>query len=165
MQSTDLIFVNVSGVNGSTRNTKAVSRSFNGDGVIIDDQGKVVPGTIEVLRNLPTGQNTQAPEFPMAEFQAARAKGVAGAAELNAIQAAYQKQLKTWQDSQSGGTVEAQLAKSVLAYLKEFHNFREKDEGEFFYVRAEDLDVTVNETKGRKTYVVAGTAVFGKAAA
>lgn len=164
MLSTDLIMVNVSGVNGTTRHTKAIVRSFNGDGLEIDDSGNTKASSVERLRNLPTGQGTQAPEFPMAQFNAARAKGLAGAAELKQIQDAYNKQYTAWLSSQNGGTVEAQLAKSVLAYAKEFHGFREKDEGEYFVLRAEDLDVTVNETNGRKTYVVAGTAVFGAAA-
>jgi hypothetical protein len=161
MQSTDIIMVNVSGVNGTTRNTKAISRSFNGDGFETDDSGVVKASSVERLRNLPTGQNTEAPAFPHADFEAARKLGQAGAAKVKEIQEGYNKLYNSWIASLSGGSVEAQLAKSVLAYCLEFHNFRTKDEGEFFVLRPEDLEVTVNEVKGRKTYVVAGTAVFG----
>ena len=166
MNTNDMIMVNVSGVNGSTRNTKSISRSFNGLGELIDDNGQVVQGAAERLRNLPTGAVAEAPAWPAAEFEAARKLGAAGAEKIRKIQVEYSQLYTAWEKSIGGGNAKQSIARSVLEYAKEFHNFREKDEGEFFVLKPDDLAVVETKLKeDRVLYTVTGTAVFGKAAA
>ena len=161
MQLNDIIMVNVTGTNGTTRHQKTITRRFNGAGQPLNDNGQVDFGSTEVLRNLPTGSSAPAPDFPIEKFKAAQAKGAAGAAELSAIQVAYAEQYSQWEKSQSGGSESLETAKSVLAYTKEFHDFREED-GNHFVMKLENLDVSQQKLNdGRTLSTVSGTAVFG----
>jgi hypothetical protein len=159
MKTTDLIMLNVTGTNGTTRNQKTISRRFNGLGQDLDDNGQP-SGKADVLRNLPIdGQSSKAPDFPTAAFVEAQAKG--DAATLKQIQIAYAEQFSQWEKSQGGGNENLQVAKSALEYTKEFHGFREED-GDHFVMKLENLDVVTTTLKdGRTLYTVAGTAVFG----
>lgn len=169
MNTQDIIMVNVTGTNGATRHQKTISRQFNGAGQRLTDDGKVDVTATEVLRNLPGGSGTAAPEFPSAEFAAAQAKTASnnpslkqeGLTEIKAIQLAYANQINAWEKSQGGGNEKLQLAKSVLEYTKEFHDFKEVD-GDWFVMKLENLDVTtVKLNDGRTMYQVTGTAIFG----
>lgn len=169
MQANDIVMVNVTGTNGTTRHQKNISRSFNGAGSRINDNGQVDDTTGEVLRNLPGASSGAAPEFPAAEFAqaqkdtgssdpAVKAKGVE---KIKAIQIAYATLIQQWEKSQGGGNEKLVLAKAVLEYTKEFHGFKETD-GDWFVMKLENLDVTTTALNdGRTMYQVAGTAVFG----
>ena len=162
MQQNDIIMVNVTGTNGTTRHQKTITRRFNGAGLPLNDDGQVDATSKEALRNLPSGATATAPDFPMAQFVAAQAKGAAGLDEIKAIQIAYAEQFAAWEKSQGGGNESVQIAKSVLEYAKEFHNFSEVDNSEQFIMKLENLDVTSTTLKdGRTLATVAGTAVFG----
>lgn len=159
MQANDIVLVNVTGTNGTTRHQKTIARRFNGAGQALNDNGQVDVTAKEALRNLPSGVAANPPEFPMAEFNAASA--AKDIARLKAIQLAYGTKLKEWEQAQGGGSEELQIAKSVLEYTKEFHGFRETD-GDHFIMKLENLDVTKAPLPdGRTVYTVAGTAVFG----
>lgn len=169
MKQNDIVMVNVTGTNGTTRHQKNISRSFNGAGQRIDDNGKIDTTSGEVLRNLPGASSGAAPEFPAAEFAQAQAKtGSAdpadkakGLEQIKAIQIAYATLINQWEKSQGGGNEKVVLAKSVLEYTKEFHGFQETD-GDHFVMKLENLDVTtIALNDGRTMYQVAGTAVFG----
>ena len=169
MQQNDIIMVNVTGTNGTTRNQKTISRQFNGAGQRLNDNGQVDLSTGEVLRNLPTGSGVAAPEFPQAEFAAAQAKmgssdpavKAQGVKEVKEIQLAFATLINQWEKQQGGGSEKLVLVKSVLNYTKEFHGFSEED-GNHFVIKPENLDVTtVALADGRSMYQVAGTAVFG----
>jgi hypothetical protein len=161
MQSNDIVMVNVTGTNGTTRHQKTISRRFNGAGLPLNDDGKPVGDSAEVLRNLPSGTATKAPDFPTAKFLEAQGKGAEGAAEIKAIQIAYAQQFSDWEKSQGGGSENLQVAKSVLEYAKEFHAFQETD-GDHFVMKLDNLDVvTTTLSDGRTLYTVTGTAVFG----
>lgn len=164
MQNNDIIMVNVTGTNGTTRHQKTITRRFNGAGLPLNDDGMVDAGSKEALRNLPTGIVSKAPDFPAAEFAAAQAKGPAGASEIKAIQLAYAEQFAAWEKAQGGGNEALQIAKSVLEYTKEFHGFREED-GDHFVMKLENLDVVQTALKdGRSLFTTTGTAVFGASA-
>lgn len=161
MQINDIIMVNVTGTNGTTRHQKTITRRFNGAGLPLNDDGQIDAGNAETLRNLPTGQTSKAPDFPMAQFVAAQAKGAEGLDEIKAIQLAYAEQFAAWEKSQNGGNENLQIAKSVLEYAKEFHGFKESD-GDHFVMKLENLDVVTTTLKdGRTLYTTTGTAVFG----
>lgn len=161
MQLNDIIFVNVTGTNGTTRHQKTITRRFNGAGLPLTDDGQVDSGNTERLRDLPTGQSVKAPDFPTANFVAAQAKGAEGIAEIKAIQIAYAQAFAAWEKEQGGGNENLQIAKSVLAYTKEFHGFQETD-GDHFVMKLENLDVVTSTLKdGRTSATVTGTAVFG----
>lgn len=162
MQTQDIVMINVTGTNGTTRHQKTITRRFNGMGLPLNDDGQVDAANAEVLRNLPTGAAvSKAPDFPTAQFLAAQGKGAAGIDEIKAIQIAYAEQFAAWEKSQGGGNANLQIAKSVLEYTKEFHGFIETD-GDAFVMKLENLDVTQTTLKdGRSLFTVAGTAVFG----
>lgn len=161
MQATDIIQINVVGTNGETRHQKSITRSFNGLGQLIDDNGVPVAGSDEVLRNLPNGAGAPLPEFPTAAFQAAAAKGAAGLGEVKAIQMAYAQQVAEYEKANQGGSEKLQIAKAVLEYTKEKHGFREED-GNWFVMKLADLEVFSAQAKdGRTVWTVAGAAVFG----
>jgi hypothetical protein len=163
MQQNDIIMVNVTGTNGTTRHQKTITRRFNGAGLPLNDDGQVDVTSPEVLRNLPnSGAVAKAPDFPTAQFLAAQGKGAAGIDEIKAIQIAYAEQFAAWEKSQGGGNENLQVAKSVLEYTKEFHNFAEVDNAEQFIMKLENLDVVTTTLKdGRTLATVSGTAVFG----
>jgi hypothetical protein len=170
MNVNDIVMVNVTGTNGSTRHQKNVSRQFSGAGIRLTDDGKPDTSSGEVLRNLPTGASTAAPDFPAAKFAeiqaltaskdgAVKAKAVA---DLKALNYAFAEQVQKWEKASGGGDENLQIAKSVLAYAKEFHDFRETD-GDWFVMKLENLDVTqIKLNDGRSMFQVTGTAVFGK---
>jgi len=161
MQQNDIIMVNVTGTNGTTRHQKTITRRFNGTGLPLNDDGQVDSGSTESLRNLPTGQVSKAPDFPMAQFVAAQAKGTEGLSEIKAIQIAYAEQFAAWEKSQGGGNESLQIAKSVLDYTKEFHGFQETD-GDHFVMKLENLDVVSTTLADSRTlFTVSGTAIFG----
>lgn len=161
MQQNDIIMVNVVGTNGTTRHQKTITAKFNGAGLPLNADGKIDGSSTEVLRNLPNGTVSKAPDFPAAAFAAAQAKGLAGVDEIKAIQIAYAEQFAAWEKSQGGGNTNLQLAKAVLEYAKEFHGFIETD-GDAFVMKLENLDVsTTTLNDGRTLFTVAGTAVFG----
>jgi hypothetical protein len=161
VQQNDIIMVNVTGTNGTTRHQKTITRRFNGAGTPLNDDGQADLGNKEQLRNLPSGAMTQAPDFPTAQFIAAQSKGLDGVNEIKAIQIAYAEQFAAWEKSQGGGNENLQVAKSVLDYAKEFHGFREED-GDHFVMKLENLDVvTTTLSDGRTLYTTTGTAVFG----
>ena len=161
MQQNDIIMVNVTGTNGTTRHQKTITRRFNGAGLPLNDNGQVDGANTERLRNLPTGAVAKAPDFPMAEFVAAQAQGAAGLSSIKAIQIAYAEQFAAWEKSQGGGNESLQIAKSVLEYAKEFHGFQEVD-GDHFIMKLENLDVvSTTLADGRTLYTTSGTAVFG----
>lgn len=161
MQLNDIIMVNVTGTNGTTRHQKTITRRFNGAGLPLNDDGQVDGTSGEVLRNLPTGQTSKAPDFPTAQFLAAQGKGAAGIEEIKAIQIAYAEQFAAWEKSQGGGNEPLQIAKAVLEYTKEFHGFQETD-GDHFVMKLENLDVVTTTLKdGRSLFTTSGTAVFG----
>lgn len=160
MKNTDLIVVNITGTNGSTRNQRTVTRVFDGTGTALNDQGKPA-GLADTLRNLPTEGSIKAPDFPAQAYAAAQQKGEAGIAEGMAILKAFQEQVQAVEASANGGSTEAQIAKSVLAYLEEFHGFKQTD-GDHFVIKLDDIDVTRQTLPdGRSSYLVAGSAVFG----
>jgi hypothetical protein len=164
MQLNDIIMVNVTGTNGTTRHQKTITRRFNGAGIPLNDDGQADGGNAELLRNLPTGAVSKAPDFPMAQFVSAQAQGTAGLNEIKAIQLAYAEQFAAWEKSQNGGNENLQIAKSVLEYAKEYHAFKETDSSDHFVMKLENLDVTTTTLKDARTlFVVAGTAVFGAA--
>jgi hypothetical protein len=161
MQINDIIMVNVTGTNGTTRHQKTITRRFNGAGLPLNDDGQVDGQSAEVLRNLPSGQVTKAPDFPTTQFLAAQSKGAAGIEEIKAIQIAYAEQFAAWEKSQGGGNENLQIAKSVLEYTKEFHGFVEVD-SDAFVMKLENLDVVTTTLKdSRSLFTVSGTAVFG----
>lgn len=162
MQLNDIIMVNVTGTNGTTRHQKTITRRFNGAGLPLNDDGQVDASNGEVLRNLPNGGTVaKAPDFPTSQFLAAQGKGAAGIEEIKAIQIAYAEQFAAWEKSQGGGNENLQIAKSVLDYAKEFHGFQEVD-GDHFVMKLENLDVVTTTLKdGRTLYTTTGTAVFG----
>lgn len=161
MQLNDIIMVNVVGTNGTTRHQKTITAKFNGGGLPLNADGKIDGASTEVLRGLPNGSVSKAPDFPATAFAAAQAKGLAGVDEIKAIQIAYAEQFAAWEKSQGGGNANLQLAKSVLEYAKEYHGFIETD-GDAFVMKLENLDVsTTTLNDGRTLYTVAGTAVFG----
>lgn len=161
MQQNDIIMVNVTGTNGTTRHQKTITRRFNGAGLPLNDNGQVDASNAEVLRNLPNGQVAKAPDFPTDQFAAAQMKGPAGIDEIKAIQIAYAEQFAAWEKSQGGGSENLQIAKSVLDYAKEFHGFQEVD-GDHFVMKLENLDVVTTQlSDGRTLYTTTGTAVFG----
>lgn len=161
MQTNDIIMVNVTGTNGTTRHQKTITRRFNGAGLPLNDDGQVDATSKEVLRNLPNGAVSKAPDFPMAQFAAAQAKGAEGLAEIKAIQLAYAEQFSAWEKSQGGGNESLQIAKAVLEYTKEFHGFQETD-GDHFVMKLENLDVvSTTLADGRTLNTVSGTAIFG----
>lgn len=160
MQSQDLVFINVVGVNGTTRNQRAITEKFNGAGVHINDKGEA-SGKPDVLNGLPNGAASPAPEFPAAEYAAAAQKGAAGAEEVKAIMLAHSERVAKWEKSQTGGSEKLQIVKSVLAYAEKYHGFKQTD-GDWFVLKAENLDVnTTTLPDGRTLTTVAGTAVFG----
>jgi len=161
MTSNDIVMINVTGTNGTTRHQKTITRRFNGDGMPLNDDGQVEAGNVERLRSLPNGLVVQAPDFPTSQFLTAQQKGSAGIDEIKAIQIAYAEQFAAWEKSQGGGNENLQIAKSVLEYAKEFHAFREED-GDHFVMKLENLDVVTAQLKdGRTLYTTTGTAVFG----
>lgn len=170
MQPQDIIIVNVTGTNGQTRHQKNISRSFNGQGQRLNDDGKVTDEGGEVLRNLPTGGAAgDQPVFPLEKFQAAAkkmsspnaAERAAAVQEQQNIQLAYADQLTAWEKKQGGGNEKLQIAKSVLDYCKEFHGFHEED-GNWFVMKLDNLEVTTGTLPDKRTYYqVSGTAVFG----
>lgn len=167
MQSNDIVMVNVTGTNGSTRHQKTITRQFNGAGQRLDDNGQVDPASTEVLRSLPGAASAAPPEFPASAVAAAHAKAAnpatkaEGVKEIKEIQLAFAQQMTAWEKQSGGGNEKVTLAKSVLEYTKEFHGFREED-GDHFVMKLENLDVTtVPLNDGRTMYQVAGTAVFG----
>lgn len=169
MKANDIVMVNVTGTNGTTRHQKNISRSFNGAGERLTDNGQVDNSSGERLRNLPGAASAAAPEFPTAQFAqaqqdtgssdpAVKAKGVE---TIKSIQIAYAQLIQQWEKAQGGGNEKLVLAKSVLEYAKEFHGFKEVD-GDWFVMKLENLDVTTTTLNdGRTMYQVAGTAVFG----
>lgn len=161
MQQNDIIMVNVTGTNGTTRHQKTITRRFNGAGFPLNDDGQVDGASIDRLRNLPTGLVSKAPDFPMAQFAEAQGKGTAGLADIKAIQIAYAEQFAAWEKSQGGGNESLQIAKAVLDYTKEFHGFQEND-GDHFVMKLENLDVvSTGLADGRTLSTVSGTAIFG----
>ncbi len=162
MQLNDIIMVNVTGTNGTTRHQKTITRRFNGAGFPLNDDGQIDGGNVEALRSLPSGTVSKAPDFPMTQFLSAQAKGMDGLDEIKAIQLAYAEQFAAWEKSQGGGNEPLQIAKSVLEYAKEFHNFAEVDNSEQFIMKLENLDVVSTTLKdGRTLWTTTGTAVFG----
>ena len=162
MQLNDIIMVNVTGTNGTTRHQKTITRRFNGAGLPLNDDGQVDGTSKEVLRNLPGGATSKAPDFPTEAFLAAQAKGIAGIAEIKAIQVAFAEQFVAWEKSQGGGNENLQVAKSVLEYAKEFHGFIDNGDGDAFIMKLENLDVVTTTLKDSRTlFTVSGTAVFG----
>jgi hypothetical protein len=168
MQANDIVILNVTGTNGATRHQKTITRRFNGAGQPLNDDGKVDGGSQEVLRDLPNGDAvSKAPDFPQAEFFAAQqmtqnpATRDEGVEKLKTIQLAWANQLQAWESSSNGGSEPVQIAKSALAYLKEFHGFRE-DDGDWFVLKQENLDVVQTQLPdSRSLYTVSGTAIFG----
>lgn len=161
MQQNDIIMVNVTGTNGTTRHQKTITRRFNGAGLPLNDDGQVDGTSPDRLRSLPTGTVSKAPDFPTAQFIAAQGKGAAGIDEIKSIQIAYAEQFAAWEKSQGGGNENLQIAKAVLDYTKEFHGFQEVD-GDHFVMKLENLDVVTTTLKdGRTLYTTTGTAVFG----
>lgn len=160
MQNTDIIFINVTGTNGTTRKQATVTRKFNGAGQSLNDQGQP-DGSGHVLRNLPTGDGTSAsiPAFPVVEFEAARlSKDVE---RMKALQIAYGEQLAKHEAANGGSNEQAKLVASAINYLVEFHGFSVTD-AQTFVVKPENLDVTVSKLPdSRAMYGVVGTAIFG----
>jgi hypothetical protein len=170
MQNADIIIVNVTGTNGATRHQKNISRTFNGAGQPLNDDGKIRDDINEVLRNLPTGGATgDQPVFPQEQFNAAVKKMSAPTAaeraqavqEQKNIQLAYADQLSAWEKKQGGGNEKLQIAKAVLEYTKEYHEFHEED-GNWFVMKLDNLEVVQGTLPDKRSvYQVSGTAVFG----
>lgn len=171
MQTQDIIIVNVTGTNGATRHQKNISRTFNGAGQPLNDDGKVRNDIDEVLLNLPTGGAAgDQPVFPQDKFNDAvkrmssqsasdRAQAVQAQKE---IQLAYADQLTAWEKKQGGGNEKLQIAKSVLEYTKTYHEFHEED-GNWFVMKLDNLEVVQSSLPDKRSvYQVSGTAVFGK---
>jgi hypothetical protein len=158
MKTTDLIRVNVTGTNGSTRKQSTISRVFDGTGARLDDKGQPYGGD-EHLTNLPGDAATTIPPFPTEAFQAAMAANKVD--EVKKIQLAYAQKIAEFEAQQGGGNESLQLAKAVLEYAKKFHGFREQD-GDWFVMKLDNLDVsTLTLHDGRTMYTVQGAAVFG----
>jgi hypothetical protein len=161
MNVNDIVMINVTGTNGTTRHQKTITRRFNGAGLPLNDDGQVDASSAEALRNLPSGGGVKAPDFPTAQFLAAQSKGFEGVDEIKTIQIAYAEQFAAWEKSQGGGNENLQIAKSVLGYAKEFHGFQEVD-GDHFVMKLENLDVVTTQLKdGRTLFTTTGTAIFG----
>jgi hypothetical protein len=161
MNTSDIVIVNVTGTNGTTRHQKTITRRFNGAGLPLNDDGQVDGTSTERLSNLPTGTVSKAPDFPTSQFLAAQSKGAEGIEEIKAIQLAYAQQFAAWEKSQGGGNDNLQVAKSVLEYAKTFHGFAEED-GDHFVMKLENLDVVTTQlSDGRSLFTVAGSAIFG----
>lgn len=169
MQSNDIIMVNVTGTNGTTRNQRTISRSFDGTGKRLNEAGQQDTNSAEILRNLPSGAVAEPPAFPAEAHAAALGKmassnaatKAAGVEEAKQIQLAYAEQINAWEKLQGGGNEKLQIAKAVLEFTKEFHEFRE-DDGNHFVMKLENLDVTTTAlADGRTMYQVTGTAIFG----
>lgn len=162
MKPTDLIYVNVTGTNHSTRNTKAITERFDGLGIAIDANGTAL-STIPTLKNLPAagGASKAMPLFPIAEIQAAQK--VNDVPQVKAIQLAYAEQVKAYEAEQGSVSPNQAVAKSVMQYLEEVHGFRQEDSSSHFILKADDIDVTVAALadSGRTLYTVSATAVFG----
>lgn len=160
MKATDIIFVNVTGTHPNSRQSRTISEKFNGLGEHLNDAA-APSGRADRLRNLPTTNGASTPPaFPMDKFvEAQQANDVDG---IQKIQLAYAEQLDAYKKSQGGGSETVQVAKSVIEYCVEFHGFRTKDDGDFFIIKPENLEVTQKAMpNGSTQYSVAGAAVFG----
>jgi hypothetical protein len=159
MKTTDLIRINVTGTNGSTRKQSTISRVFDGAGNKLTDQGQVDGSSNEKLVNLPGDGASSLPPFPADEFQKALAAG--DVESVKKIQLAYAERVAEFEAQSGGGNESLQLAKAVLEYAKKYHNFHEED-GNHFVMKLENLDVSKMTLKDQRTmYTVQGTAVFG----
>lgn len=160
MQGTDIIRVNVTGTNGQSRKQSTISRVFDGLGRRLTDKGAVDQNSSEILRSLPNGGVTQEmPEFPQSDFD--KARSAKNAKRVQEIQIEYAERVAEWEKVTGGGNESLQIAKAVLAYAKEFHDFSE-DNADKFVMKLDNLDVSTQELPDKRAmYIVSGTAVFG----
>ncbi len=161
MQSTDLLFLNVIGTNHSIRNTRTITKSFDGLGREVNDKGEVINATPQLL-NLPAagGVTRQMPAFPVAEVLAAQAAN--DVPQVKALQIAYAEQVKAYEAETGAITPNAQIGRSVMSYLERVHDFRQVDSPDHFVLKPDDIDVTVVAMPdGRSLYTVSASAVFG----
>lgn len=160
MNSTDLIFINVTGTNPGSRDRRTISRRFNGDGQEIGDTGTPSIST-RTLKNLPgnTSDAAPMPQFPDEEMkQAVLAKDTAA---MKAIQVAFADQIDAYEAAQGSTNAHVQLVDSVVNHLVEYDGFLTTD-GNGFVVKPENLEVSItNAPNGATVYQVSGTAIFG----
>lgn len=156
----DLIVVQVNGTNPETRQTKAFSARFTGEGVRVDDFGNPMPAK-PGLTNLPTGTGGGAvaiPEFPHAAFASAQAKGdLKGVKE---IQLSYAQALNAVEKQNGGVNPLQQIVSRVLDYAYQNEGFLAQD-GNGFVLKQENLSVTPVTVQDKTIYQISGTAVYG----
>lgn len=158
LNSADLIFVSVVGVNGTTRKTKTVSQFFNGGGQPVDSNGQPTNIGIAPLKGLSGLSGVNLPPFNADTYQALVKTGAttAAAAMLESHMAAVQA-------AKSTGSIEVALLDRVYEWLCQQHGFR-SDDGDWFVLKREDLDVVVDQLPSqadRSLYTISATAVFG----
>lgn len=156
MNATDIIIFRVTGRNPNTRDERFINLRFNGVGAQLDKNTGDVLADVPGLEGL-SGESQTAPTLP-AEFATANASG--DLAAMNDIMAAYNEQMKAFQEL-GGGTEELRVAKSCLKYAYDHEGFIPND-GDAFVLKLDNVDVSVDTMKdGNKLLQVAGTAIFG----
>lgn len=158
MQTQDLIFIDVVGTNGSTRQQRAILHRFNGAGQPIDDKGNSVGGNA-LPGSFPIGGGAPVPPFPTADYNKLAAANDADG--VKTLLKSYQQQVEAASIGSGSGSEEVQLVDRIMGFLSKYEGVQEQD-GNHFVLNRKDLSVTVLPLHdGRKLYKVTGAAVFG----
>jgi hypothetical protein len=155
MQAQDLIVVSVVGTNGQTRHQTAVQATWQGDGTAIGVDGSPSGGPALAVGDLTS--TAQAPDLDINAYREAVAQGPEAVRQFMLAQA---QRVVAWEQNQQGGTVEGRLARIVVDHLVKYHNFHRED-GNWFVVKEENLEVTRRKQGDRTIFMVSGSAVFG----